>query len=181
MIKERFFGFLYLPFFQEKAQNKSKVGIKTTFLLMMTILKAKSPTPVHFHLGRDERIFLKSEKQQTNIIWTKSSGRNINGGPITANHSMCHNTREYNPVVDYLARLNSTFKKQHVSFNQLLDFLLQRETVLDVMAGSSLMEGTREVRLIPYWQLVRHLRRRSGLDKVLLEQDGKQLRICHWD
>ncbi|KEH29111.1 transmembrane protein, putative [Medicago truncatula] len=90
---------------------------------------------------------------------------------------MCRNTRE----VDYLARLNSTFEKQHVSFNQLLDFNLQRETVLDVMAGSSLMEGTGEVGLIPYWKLVRHRRRRSGLDKVLLEQDGKELRICHWD
>ncbi|KEH16291.1 transmembrane protein, putative [Medicago truncatula] len=40
-----------------------------------------------------------------------------------------------------------------------------RETMLGVMARSSLMEGTGEVSLVPYWQLVRHLRRRSGLDK----------------
>ncbi|KEH29920.1 hypothetical protein MTR_4g056200 [Medicago truncatula] len=105
----------------------------------------------------------------------------VNNDPNMANHSMCRNTREYNPAMDYLVRLNSTFEKQHISFNQLLDFNLQRETVLDVMAGSSLMEGTGEVSLIPYWQLVRHRRRRFGLDKVLLEQDGKQLRICHWD
>jgi len=49
------------------------------------------------------------------------------------------------------------------------------------MTGCSLMEGTREVRLIPNRQLVRHPRRHSSLDKVLLEQDGKQLQICHWD
>jgi len=35
------------------------------------------------------------------------------------------------------------------------------------------MESTGEVRLIPNRQLVRHPRRRSGLDKVLLEQDEK--------
>jgi hypothetical protein len=49
-----------ITIFPEKAQNKA--GIKTTFLSVMEILKAKSPTQVHFHLGRDERIF---EKQQT--------------------------------------------------------------------------------------------------------------------
>ena len=53
--------------------------------------------------------------------------------------------------------------------------------MLDVMAGSSLMEGTGKVRLIPNRQHIRHSRRLSGLDKVLLEQDVKQLRICHWD
>jgi len=35
------------------------------------------------------------------------------------------------------------------------------------------MEGTREVRLIPNWQLVRHSRRHFNLEKVLLEQDGE--------
>jgi len=44
--------------------------------------------------------------------------------------------------------------------------------VLDVMAECSLMEGTGEVRLIPNRQLVRHPRRRSSLDEILLEQDG---------
>jgi len=79
------------------------------------------------------------------------------------------------------ARPNSTLEKQDVGFNQLPDFNLQRETVLDVMVGCSLVEGTWEVRLIPNRQHIRHPRRRSGLDKVLLEQNGKQLRICHWD
>ncbi|KEH40974.1 hypothetical protein MTR_1g040280 [Medicago truncatula] len=59
--------------------------------------------------------------------------------------------------------------------------IFKEKIVLDVMVGSSLMEGTGEVSLIPYWQLVRHQRKRSDLDKVLLEQYGKQLRICHWD
>jgi len=45
--------------------------------------------------------------------------------------------------------------------------------MLDVMAGCCLLEGTGEVRLIPNRQLVRHPRRRSSLDKVLLEQDGE--------
>jgi hypothetical protein len=54
---------LCITIFPEKAQNKIKAGIKTTFLLMMTILKAKIPTQVHIRLGRDERIFF--EKQQT--------------------------------------------------------------------------------------------------------------------
>ncbi len=54
-----------------------------------------------------------------------------------------------------------------------IHFNRQRATVLDVMVGCSLMEGTREVRLIPNWQLVRHPRRRFSLEKVLLEQDGE--------
>jgi hypothetical protein len=49
------------------------------------------------------------------------------------------------------------------------------------MAGCSLMKGAWEVRLIPNRQLVRHSRRLSSFDKVLHEQDGKQLRIRHWD
>jgi len=58
MIKERiFFGFFVLPFFQKKHRNKNKVAIKATFILMMKILKARSPTQIHFRLGRDERIF----------------------------------------------------------------------------------------------------------------------------
>jgi hypothetical protein len=58
------FWFFVLPFFPEKAQNKkTKSGSKTTFLLMMTMQEAKCPTQVHFRLGRNERIFLKSSKQ----------------------------------------------------------------------------------------------------------------------
>jgi hypothetical protein len=51
------FWFFVLPFFPEKAQSKNKVGIKTTFLLMMTMQEAKCPTQVHFRLGWNERIF----------------------------------------------------------------------------------------------------------------------------
>jgi len=50
-----------ITIFPEQAQNKNEVGIKTTFLLMMKILKAKSPTQVRFRLGRDKRIFEKHE------------------------------------------------------------------------------------------------------------------------
>jgi len=59
------FGFFVLPFFQKKTQNKNKVGIKTTFLLMMEMHEAKIPTQVHFRLGQDERVFFFFEKQKT--------------------------------------------------------------------------------------------------------------------
>jgi len=58
MIKE-FFGFFVLPFFQNKHKIKTKSGSKRLFLLMMKILKAKSPTQVRFRLGRDKRNFEK--------------------------------------------------------------------------------------------------------------------------
>ena len=57
-----------ITIFPEKAQNKNKVGIKATFLLMMEIHEAKSPTQVNLRLGRDERIFLKNRKQQNKHI-----------------------------------------------------------------------------------------------------------------
>jgi len=56
-IKEEIFGFFVLPFFQKKQKIKTKSGSKRPFLLMMKILKAKSPTQVRLRLGRDERIF----------------------------------------------------------------------------------------------------------------------------
>ena len=63
MIKEFFFVFC-ITIFPEKAQNKIKQSRdQDNFLLMMTIHKAKSPTQVHFCLGRDKKIFLKSIKQ----------------------------------------------------------------------------------------------------------------------
>jgi len=57
MIKEEFFWFFCITIFPEQAQNKNEVGIKTTFLLMMKILKAKIPAPVRFRLEQNERIF----------------------------------------------------------------------------------------------------------------------------
>jgi len=57
MIGEREFLVFCIAIFPEQAQNKNKVGIKTTFLLMMKILKAKSPAQVRFRLGQNERIF----------------------------------------------------------------------------------------------------------------------------
>ena len=56
-LKKNFFGFFVSPFFPEEAQNENKVGIKTTFLLMMKILKAKGPTQARLRLRRDESIF----------------------------------------------------------------------------------------------------------------------------
>jgi len=56
------------------------------------MLEAKSPTQVHFRLGRDERIFSKSSKQQTNALFEKmSSIKNIKSNPIAVIHFMCHN------------------------------------------------------------------------------------------
>jgi len=46
-----------ITIFPEEAQNENKVAIKTTFILMMKILKARSPTQIRFRLGRDKRIF----------------------------------------------------------------------------------------------------------------------------
>jgi len=40
---------------------------------MMEVHKAKSPTQVHFRLGRDEIIFLKNGKQQTNTLFEQRS------------------------------------------------------------------------------------------------------------
>jgi len=57
-----FFGFLYYHFYKKKHKIKNKVGIKTTFLLMMQIRKAKNPKQVHFRVGWDESIFLKNKK-----------------------------------------------------------------------------------------------------------------------
>jgi len=56
MIGEDFSVFC-ITIFPEQAQNKNKVEIKTTFLLMTEKHEAKSPTMVRFRLGRDERIF----------------------------------------------------------------------------------------------------------------------------
>jgi len=57
------FWFFVLPFFQNKAQNKNKVGIKTTFLLMMKILKAKALHKFTVVSGRTKGYFLKNENQ----------------------------------------------------------------------------------------------------------------------
>jgi len=56
-IFEEFFWFFVLPFFQNKHKIKTKLGSKRPFLLMMKILKARSPTQVRFRLGQDKRIF----------------------------------------------------------------------------------------------------------------------------
>lgn len=63
-----------------------------------------------------------------------------------------------------------------------MNFGFQRVTVLDVMVGCPLMEGIREIKSIPNRQIPRNPKRRFGLDKVLLEQGGKQLLIPyrHW-
>jgi len=83
-----------ITIFPEQAQNKNKVGIKTTFLLMMKTHEAKSPTQVHIRIGRDERIFLKSSKQQNNALFKQISSRMyIKSDPIAAINSMCHNAR----------------------------------------------------------------------------------------
>jgi len=53
----RIFLVFCITIFPEEAQNENKVAIKTTFILMMKILKARSPTQIRFRLGRDKRIF----------------------------------------------------------------------------------------------------------------------------
>jgi len=55
-LKKNFLVFC-ITIFPEEIQNKNKVAIKATFILMMKILKARSPTQIRFRLGRDESIF----------------------------------------------------------------------------------------------------------------------------
>jgi len=58
-----------ITIFSEKTQNKIKQSRdQNDFLLMMTIHKAKSPTQVHFRLGRDKRIFEKQQRNKQRII-----------------------------------------------------------------------------------------------------------------
>jgi len=57
MVKKIFLMFFVLPFFQ----NKNKVGIKTTFLLMMeNTCSKKALSQVHIRLRWDEWIFRKA-------------------------------------------------------------------------------------------------------------------------
>jgi hypothetical protein len=99
MIKEFFFWFFVLPFFQKKHKIKQSRDQDDLFINDEKTHEAKSPKQVHFRLGRDERMFLKSEKQQT-LFEQISSRRNIKNDPIAAIHSMCHNIRQYNLAVD---------------------------------------------------------------------------------
>jgi len=70
----RIFLVFCITIFPQKAQNKNKVGIKTTFLLMMENTWSKKP--------------------DTKALFEQmSSRRNIKSDPIAAIHSMCHNTR----------------------------------------------------------------------------------------
>jgi hypothetical protein len=85
---------------KKKAQNKNKVGIRATFL-MMKIHKAKIPKQVHFRLGWDERIFLKNIKQQTNILIEQMSNRNKHQQrPNCRLNISCVNLRYQDPIAD---------------------------------------------------------------------------------
>jgi len=53
----KLFWVFCITIFPEQAKNKNKVGIKTTFLLMMEKHEAKSPAQIRFRLGQNERIF----------------------------------------------------------------------------------------------------------------------------
>jgi hypothetical protein len=70
-----FFGFFCITIFPEKSKKiKNKVGITMTFLLMTTILKAKSTTQVHFRLGQNERIpFEKTKTNKQTLIERKAA------------------------------------------------------------------------------------------------------------
>jgi len=80
---------------------------------MMKILKARSPTQIHFRLGRDERIFffLKALNKQTKLFEQMSSRKNIKSDPFAANRSVCCNIRFHGPVVDWLAHSESSLRK----------------------------------------------------------------------
>jgi len=80
--------------FPEQAQNEIKQSRdQEDLILMMTIPKAKSPTPVHFRLGRDKRIFEKCKTSKQTLFEQLSSRRNIKNDTIAAIHSICRNIR----------------------------------------------------------------------------------------
>ena len=81
VIKE-FFGFFVLPFFQNKHKRDSRD--RNDVLLMMENTWSKKP---YFRLGRDERTFLKSSKQQPYLNEQMSSRKNIHSDPIAATRS----------------------------------------------------------------------------------------------
>jgi len=79
-----------ITIFPEKAQNKIKQSRdQDDFLLMMPIHKAKSPTQVHFRLGRDKRIFEKYKTSKQTLFELLSSRRNTNKDPGMVKQSAC--------------------------------------------------------------------------------------------
>jgi len=82
-------------------------------------------------------------------------------------------------IIHHGHNINPDFEGPDVILNQLLNFFLQRMTLLSVMTWCPLMEGTKEVRGIPNRQHIRHLRKWPGLNMILLKQDGKQIHIFH--
>ena len=126
----------------------------------MKILEVKSPTQVCFRLGRDKRIFWKAVNKQMHYL-----NRWVVEGTSKATqlrlYTLCVTTlgniiREWITFV----RLDSFEEKQGIGFNQLLDFSLQRETVLDVMVGCSLMSW--QGSLGAGWEAAPHMSLRLG-------------------
>ena len=78
---------------------------------MMKIPNARSPSQIRFRLGRDERIFWKALNKQMKLFEQMSSRKNITSDPIVANRSVCCNIRFHGPVVDWLARSESSLRK----------------------------------------------------------------------
>jgi len=75
--------------------------------------------------------------------------------------------------------MSAILEGQSLILDQLLNYSPKSKTLLNIMTWCPLMEGTREVGPIPSWQFLRHPRRWSGLNKVLLKQIGKQLCIFY--
>jgi len=102
MIKERFFFFWFfvLPFFLKKAQNKIKQSRdQDDFLLMMTNHKAKSPTQVHFRLGRDKGIFEKYKTSKQTYLLNKRVVEGTSTATQVQLTNPCVNIRYHDPVV----------------------------------------------------------------------------------
>jgi len=121
---------------------------------MMTIHKAKSPTQVHFRLGRDKRIF---EKHKTNKQ-THYLNNWVIEGTSKATQLRLH------------AQIQ-ILERQNISVDKLLYFNLQGELVLLVMTLCPLMESTKEIRSPTSRQFLRYRRRclvwtRFSLSKV---------------
>jgi hypothetical protein len=75
----------------------------------------------------------------------------------------------------------SVLKGHHTALDQLLNLILQRITIFNVMAGSSLLKSTVKIWLEPPWKRFRNLWRISWLNRILDNQGRIQLCISHWN
>ena len=153
-----FLVFLYYHFSKKKAQNKNKVGIKATFLMMKNTWSEKPYTSsLSSRAGRKD-FFL--ERQTTNTLNEQMSSRkNIDSDPIAATRS------------------DSNSWKARRCYRSV--FGLQSSKRNSAQCHNLVPLDGRYRRSPPSQQFLRYRRRWSGLDKVPFKQKRKQLCVLH--